>query len=149
MTRETQSDALRRGLQTLFRRFGVLSGDQTPCGKPLAPAHAHALMALLAGPSSQQALGRALGIDKSNVARLCAKLVELGQVTQVIAAEDARGRLVALTAKGERLAREVEAASRARFDALLSAVPRARRRAVLDALDVLTEAMTTLRKDDA
>ena len=33
-------------MQLVFRRFGVLAGDATPCGQPLSMAHAHALLVL-------------------------------------------------------------------------------------------------------
>jgi len=108
-------------------------------------AHAHALMVLLAkGELSQQHLGAELCIDKSNVARLCAKMTEAGQVRQRQCAKDARSRRVRLTARGERLAREVEAASGSRFSTLLTEVPPARRTQVLEALEVFVTALDAL-----
>ncbi|MBX3213622.1 MAG: winged helix-turn-helix transcriptional regulator [Labilithrix sp.] len=132
---DAQSDELRRLMQRLFRRFGTLAAEATPCGKPLPMAYAHALMVLLGrGDASQQELGRELGIDKSNVARLCARMVEAGHVSQRPDEEDGRSRRVSLTTRGERLAREVDESSRARFGALLVALPSTSREPVLDAL---------------
>lgn len=112
-------------MQRLFRRFGALAMEATPCGKPLPIAHAHALMVLLArGDATQQELGRELGIDKSNVARLCARMVEAGHVSQRQDDDDGRSRRVSLTTRGERLAREVDEASKARFGAILTALPK-------------------------
>lgn len=140
-----QSDELRRLMQRVFRRFGALATDQTPCGKPLSVAHAHALMALLSkGEASQRELGAELSIDKSNVARLCAKMVEAGHVTQRAAEDDGRSRRVSLTARGRRLAKEVEAASGDRFRALLVAVPAGKRVQVIEALQQLVTALDTL-----
>jgi DNA-binding MarR family transcriptional regulator len=128
-------DELRRLVQRLFRRFGALASDATPCGMPLSIPHAHALMLLRGGGVlSQRELGRELCIDKSNVARLCAKMASDGHVTQRAADTDGRSRLVSLTAKGERIAREVESASAARFGALLRGVPEEARPGVLTAL---------------
>jgi DNA-binding MarR family transcriptional regulator len=142
---EAESVHLRRSMQQLFRKFGALASDSTPCGKPLPMAHAHALMLLLRdGGATQQTLCRSLGIDKSNVARLCAKMVEAGHVEQSPSEADGRSRVVALTAKGRRLAEEVDVASKARFRSLLDAIPKARRDAVLSALDTLVEAMNGL-----
>lgn len=122
-------------MQRLFRRFGTLATEATPCGKPLPMAHAHALMVLLGRrDASQQELGRELGIDKSNVARLCARMVEAGHVSQRPDDEDGRSRRVSLTTRGERLAREVDESSRARFGAILVALPSASREPILDAL---------------
>ncbi|MFZ5894739.1 MAG: MarR family winged helix-turn-helix transcriptional regulator [Myxococcota bacterium] len=65
-------------------------------------AHARALMALESqGELTQQQLGQHLGIDKSNVARLCARMVDDGQVVQAVSEQDARSRLVTLTPKEE------------------------------------------------
>jgi DNA-binding MarR family transcriptional regulator len=130
-----QIDELRGLMQRLFRRFGALAGEATPCGKPLPMAHAHALMVLLGrADASQQELGRELGIDKSNIARLCARMVEAGHVSQRQSEDDGRSRRVSLTARGERLANEVDEASKARFGALLVALPPASRGAVIEAL---------------
>ena len=136
---------LRRLLQQLFRRFGVLSSESTPCGKPLSPAHAHALMVLLAnGELSQQQLGAELGIDKSNVARLCARMVEAGHASQEQSEADGRSRRVCLTAAGKRVARDVDAASTARFAALMRELPSDRHRHVVDALEQLVVAIGSL-----
>ena len=136
-------------MQRLFRRFGALSSDRTPCGKPLPVGYAHALMVLLgSGALSQQELGRELCIDKSNVARLCAKMVEAGHVVQCADAVDGRVRRVLLTRQGEALAREVDAASSARFGDLLEALPRARRAGVVSALDDLVRAVEALPAAD-
>jgi DNA-binding MarR family transcriptional regulator len=138
---EVQAHALRQTMQRLVRRFGALAAEATPCGKPLPIAHAHALMILELGPLTQQALGAELAIDKSNVARLCAKMAEAGHVVQAATEHDGRSRTVALTAKGRRLAAEVGAASRARFGALLKALPPAQRANVIDALRHLVDAV--------
>jgi DNA-binding MarR family transcriptional regulator len=148
MSKKTASagaEELRHLMQLLFRRFGVLAAGSTPCGKLLSMAHAHALMVLLArGELSQQQIGAELCIDKSNVARLCAKLVDAGHVDQRPGEHDGRSRRVSLTARGERLAREVEQASSARFGALLAALPNARREQVLESLQSLVAALDAL-----
>ncbi len=140
-----QSDELRRLMQRMFRRFGVLATDRTPCGKPLSVAHAHALMVLLSkGEASQRDLGADLSIDKSNVARLCAKMVEDGHVIQRADEDDGRSRRVSLTARGRRRAKEVEASSGDRFSALLTAVPASKRAHVIESLQHLVTALDAL-----
>ena len=145
-------DLLRTSIQRFVRAFGLLDGDQTPCGVPLAPTHAHALMALLDRErrdvaSAQQDLVRVLGIDKSNVARLCAKMIEAGHLAQAESPEDGRTWRLSLTPKGRRLAERVEDASRSRFDHVLTALPSdAARTAVIRSLDLLNEAISATRK---
>jgi DNA-binding MarR family transcriptional regulator len=143
-----EGEALRRHIQRFIRQFGVLASDRTPCGKPLAVSHAHALMVLLehrrAGRRpTQQDLGRVLGIDKSNVARLCSKMEAAGQLLQERGDRDARLRLLTLTPGGIRLALSVERASQERFERLLRSVRPGERASVLSALATLNEALAT------
>lgn len=149
---ETPADAahLRRLLQELVRGFGFLATSQTPCGQPVSPSHAHALTILLerarlGQKTSQTELGASLGIDKSNVARLCARMETAGHIRQKRPAEDRRSRHIELTGKGKGLAARIEQASHARFGALMSGVPRQKRRALLDCLAVLNTAVHALR----
>jgi DNA-binding MarR family transcriptional regulator len=143
---------LRAAVQRFVRSFGLLAGDQTPCGEPLAPSHAHALMLLFeAGHTgqrlSQQALASALGIDKSTVARLCAKMERAGHVDQQRPVVDERARLVGLTAKGKRVAERVESASRARFRDVLAAMPSAHDcHSLIVAIQRLNEAITIVSR---
>jgi DNA-binding MarR family transcriptional regulator len=133
---------LRAGVQGFVRRFGLLAPDRTPCGEALPPATAHALLFLLDAPApTQQDLVEALGLDKSNVARLCQRLERAGHVTRLVDAEDRRARRVRLTAKGHRLASRVDASSRARFDAVFAALSVRDRSVVVDALARLTAAI--------
>jgi DNA-binding MarR family transcriptional regulator len=129
------------------RDFGLLTQDATPCGRPLTTSHAHALMVLLdEGRSlSQKELADELGLDKSNVTRLCQKMEAEGQIEQVRHEQDARVRLLTLTARGAKLAREVEQASKERFATLLKAVPAAERARVFEGLALLSRAVRTLR----
>ncbi len=143
------AEALRRLMQALFRRFGVLRGDRTPCGQPLSVAHAHALLVLREQPAlTQQALAAALGIDKSNVARLCAKMVRAGHARQDPAPEDRRSRKLSLTPRGKNLAETVDQASQRRFSGLLLALPEDSHNDVLRALELLVTALNTFQEEE-
>jgi DNA-binding MarR family transcriptional regulator len=155
-SRRPSGDALRASIQRFVRSFGLLSSAQTPCGVPLPPSHAHALMALLdrerrGERSTQQDLVKVLGVDKSNVTRLCAKMVDAGHVLQDPSPDDGRAWSVSLTAKGHRVAERVEDASRTRFERLLAALPSdGAQAAVIQALDLLNDAIAkTRRMEDA
>lgn len=132
-----------------MKSFGLLQGDRTPCGTPIPLSCAYALIHLLeAGRRGdappQHELASVLHIDKSNVARLCAKMERDGLVAQRRAEGDGRSRLLALTPKGRALAERVESASSARFARLLAAVPGHVRSSLLPALEALAEAAATL-----
>lgn len=141
---------LRQLLQELVRGFGLLAASQTPCGQPVPPSHAHALMILLERArlgqrTSQTELGASLGIDKSNVTRLCSRMEAAGHAVQKRSDEDRRSRLIDLTARGSALAARIEDASHARFGALLAGVPVQKRRSLLDCLATLNTAVRALR----
>jgi DNA-binding MarR family transcriptional regulator len=144
-----QPDRLRALVQRFVRSFGLLVTKETPCGQPIAPSYAHALMVLLehGGESpemSQAELGLSLGIDKSNIARLCKRMEAAGHVSQERAPNDGRSRLLSLTTAGQRLAQRIEQASRSRFSRIVAALPRDERSAVFKSLAALNDAIETL-----
>jgi DNA-binding MarR family transcriptional regulator len=134
-------------VQAFVRDFGLLAQDATPCGKPLATSHAHALMVLLdeTRSLSQKDLADALGLDKSNVTRLCQRMEAEGQIEQARGDDDARVRLLKLTTRGTKLAREIEQSSKDRFATLLKAVPPSERARVFEGLELLSRAVRTVR----
>ena len=130
----------------------MLVTKETPCGQPISPSYAHALMVLLehvgAPPQVSQAdLGLILGIDKSNIARLCGRMEAAGHVTQERAPNDGRSRLVTLTATGKRLAQRIDQASRDRFSRIVTALPRDERSTVFESLAALNNAIGTLGRE--
>jgi DNA-binding MarR family transcriptional regulator len=144
---------LRENVQSFVRGFGLLSESKTPCGQPLQLSHAHALQMLLEGaglaPCRQKDLAASLGLDKSSIARLCARMERAGHVSQRRSTVDGRAREIELTAQGLRVARQVQTESRARFGRLLDAVPSAQRRQVLEALEILNDAVRALRRESS
>jgi len=134
---------VRAALIAFVRDFGLLSRDRTPCGKDLPISHAHALMYLftVSEPVSQRALCSQLGIDKSNVARLCSKLEQDGHLVQRADPEDGRAVRISLTSKGRVLALQLERSSRARFERVLAELPPSTHRRILDTLQDLTAAV--------
>jgi DNA-binding MarR family transcriptional regulator len=141
--------ALQVSVQTFVRSFGLLVTKQTPCGQPLTPSHAHALMVLLEreerGVTTRQSeLAERLGLDKSSVARLCERLETDAHAAQHPAPNDGRSRLLELTPRGRRMASTIQAASLARFRRVAERVPPAKRQALLESLQLLTAAVQSL-----
>jgi len=150
----TRSDALelQAAIQTFVRTFGLLVTKQTPCGQPVSPSYAHALMLLLERENgqlttTQSDLAGELGLDKSSVTRLCSRLEADQRVTQQRGEEDGRSRQLELTLRGRKMATDIQAASLERFRRVLDAIPREKRRGVLDALALLTAAVSSLGRE--
>lgn len=149
---EADARELQISVQTFVRTFGLLVTKQTPCGQPVSPSYAHALMLLLDREASgqtttQSELADTLGLDKSSITRLCSRLVADERVTQQSGPDDARSRLVALTARGRKMASNIQQASLARFDQVLQAIPHAKRRGVFGSLELLTQAVASLGEE--
>lgn len=147
----TGSDALelQTAVQTFVRTFGLLVTKETPCGQPVSPSYAHALMILLARESAgltttQSDLANELFLDKSSVTRLCARLEGDERVTQQRGEEDGRSRELALTLRGRKMASNIHAASLERFRRVLDAIPKEKRRSVIGSLAILTTAVSSL-----
>jgi DNA-binding MarR family transcriptional regulator len=123
-----------------IRAFGLLSGDRTPCGQPLAPSDAHALTEIVSddGLTQRQLVDR-LRLDRSSVSRLVDRLVARGWVERMNGPDRRTVRLIP-TSAGRRVAADVAGARAKRFAALLEAVPPDRRDEVLDAIRLLTVA---------
>jgi DNA-binding MarR family transcriptional regulator len=148
----TAARELQASIQGFVRSFGLLVTKQTPCGQPVSPSIAHALMALLereaAGVATyQHELAELLGLDRSSITRLCSRLEADGRLEQASAPDDARARLLRLTASGQRMARNLRAASLERFTRIVDAIPASKRRPLLEALQLLTAAVQTLEEE--
>ena len=148
----TAARELQASIQAFVRDFGLLVTKQTPCGQPVSPSVAHALMALLdreeAGVATHQhELAELLGLDRSSITRLCSRLETDGRLKQEPAADDARTRLLRLTASGQRMAGNIRAASLERFARIVEAIPVGKRRPLFEALNLLTAAVRTLEDE--
>lgn len=152
-TKVDTARTLQASVQAFVRSFGLLVTKQTPCGQPVTPSVAHALMILLeregkGARTYQHELAERLGLDRSSIHRLCARLESDGRIKQEPAPDDARTRRVQLTASGQRMAGNIQAASLRRFTRIVEAIPASKRQPVLDALEVLTTAVLTLEEEE-
>jgi DNA-binding MarR family transcriptional regulator len=95
----------------------------------------------------QHELSELLGLDRSSITRLCSRLEADGRLKQESAPDDARARLLRLTANGQRMAGNIRAASLERFMRIVDAIPASKRQPLLDALKALTAAVQTLEKE--
>lgn len=124
------------------RAFGLHQPERTPCAQPIPVSEAHALAELAGeGQLRQLELVRRLQLEKSTTSRVVGQLAARGWVERHPAPDDGRGVLVRLTPHGEAAAARLAAARQARFGAVLDRIPEDQRKAVLDALALLTEAV--------
>jgi DNA-binding MarR family transcriptional regulator len=133
---------LQEQLTALIRALGLLEPEQTPCGQPLSPSAAHALMELGCGESlSQGDLAARLCLEKSTVSRLVGQLEARGWVERRRAEHDGRVLLVRLTDDGRKTAERIAAARTAFFARLCERIPPGRRGDLIEAMEMLVEAV--------
>ena len=133
---------LQTSLIALVRAFGLHHPEKTPCGQSVSVAEAHALMELTQAVSlSQGELSQRLDLEKSTVSRLVSSLDRRGWIERDRNPTDRRIVEIQLTDAGKQTAAILSAARQTKFDKVLSAIPKDRQDDVLDALNILVEAI--------
>ena len=142
MNHTAATTALQDEIIAFVRAFGLHKPDQTPCGRPVSVAEAHALMELSqTAPLAQLELGRRLNLEKSTVSRLVGQLEARDWIVRERSTEDRRVMLVQLTERGRAAADDLAAAREAKFAQVLSAIPADQRAHVIESLQTLVEAI--------
>ena len=140
--RHAGDDVARMGAAVMgfVRDFGLLHPDQTPCGRPLTVAQAHALAQIEAHPGiTQRDLGATLGLARATTSELVADLVARGWLTQTPSESDRRQRCLELTAAGRRIHDDVGAVRRRLMRDLLAELPPAEQARLVDAVELLAD----------
>ena len=135
-------DSLQTSLIAFIRAFGLHHPEITPCGQSVSVAEAHALMELTQVVSlSQGELSQRLCLEKSTVSRMVGSLDRKDWIKRDRNPADRRIVEIQLTDVGKQTAATLSAARQVKFDKVLSAIPRDRQDDVIEALDILVEAI--------
>ncbi len=134
---------LQERMIALIRAFGLHKPDQTPCGRRVSVAEAHALMELSRAETLvQKELASRLRLEKSTVSRLVGMLEDRGWLERSRSRQDGRALELRLTGAGRRTAMGISEARRAKFARVLEAIPEEDRESVLKSMRILEEAMS-------
>lgn len=144
--RDEPARQLQDGLVAFVRAFGLHQPETTPCGQPIPVSEAHAIAELAqAGTLGQLELGQRLNLQKSTVSRLVTQLLARGWVQREADQSDGRASRLRLTPAGVQACDQLARARAEKFHDLLGRIPSSHHRQVLDALDILTEALRDTR----
>jgi DNA-binding MarR family transcriptional regulator len=139
---DSSASDLANAMVALVRAFGLHRPNETPCGAPVPVAEAHAIMDLAAaGPMNHGQLAVRLRLEKSTVSRLVRQLEKRNWIERTSAKHDRRVVQIRLTAAGKRAAKRLAAARHSKFDDLLAAIPKQKRRFILAAMSDLVAAL--------
>lgn len=104
-------DDIRAASRTMVRELGFMR--PTLAGTPYSASAVHAMLEIDArGAATAAQLVGVLGLDKSSVSRMVAKLAAGGEITETAADEDARLKQLSLTAQGRALIKKIHAYGR-------------------------------------
>lgn len=137
-------EPLRLASRQLVRELGFMGG--TLAGTRYPPSAVHALIEIgRAGSLSARDLCGLLNLDKSSVSRMLRKLIEAGEVEPLPDGQDARSKLLSLTAKGQGSLKSINDLARLQVDAALALLPAETRRQAVDGLAAYAEALKCCR----
>ncbi len=131
-------------LVAICRSFGVFERGNVCCGTVSVP-QCVALQALLESEREVSDLAGIVGITTSAMTRLADGLETKGWVARTRSGEDRRRVALALTPAGREEARRLRGLTERSVAALLGRIPREKRRAVLESVHLLREAIEEWR----
>lgn len=141
---ETVRDASRR----IIRELGFMRPTVGVTGLPISAVHA--LIEIGGkGTLTAAALGDILNLEKSSVSRMLRKLVESGEVAENENPDDARSKLLSLTARGRQMLDLIDRFGQGQVTGAFAHLSQDRRRTVVSGLEAYAEALRTARAGPA
>lgn len=123
--------------------------QKTPCGHALSVSEAHTLMELeKRGTLTQFELGETLRLEKSSVSRLVQQLEKKGWIARNENERDQRVKMLRLTDKGLKMARQLHRSRSDKFQRILSRIPKERRGQVIESMEWLVNALRQEEKEN-
>ena len=133
-------EAVRRFNRFYTQRIGVLHEGLLGTEFSLAEGHVLYELAHRDSPTASD-LGRDLGLDPSYLSRILGRFEKRGLLRRVPATDDARRRLLALTARGRKAFAPLDARSRAEIGAMLAPLADAEQTRLVGAMDAIESAL--------
>jgi DNA-binding MarR family transcriptional regulator/GNAT superfamily N-acetyltransferase len=132
----------------MVRELGFMGGNFA--GTDLSPSAVHALIEIENGGVTARDLGALLRLEKSSVSRMLRKLVASGDVREEAGENDARVKVLSLTAAGKKRVAAIHAFAHSQVVDALGRLKPGQDRTVLEGMRLYTHALaTTAGSEDA
>jgi len=142
MTDTEKAKQLRESIRFFERKLGVLEdGEMACCGISLTKCQALVEIGR-AGAVSLAELAELLNLDNSTMSRTVNHLVSYSLAERELDPTDRRYVSIRLTPEGQKTFQEIESNMTDYYIKVLDAIPKEKREAVLDSLQVLLKAIT-------
>ncbi|QPF90510.1 MarR family winged helix-turn-helix transcriptional regulator [Bradyrhizobium commune] len=140
-------DDIRAASRLMVRELGFM--DATVAATDYPPSAVHTILEIgIRGPMTSGELGDFLRLEKSSVSRLVRKLIDCGELRETQDEEDARSKLLSLTAKGRRSLEALHAFGRRQVRGALATLTDAEQRTVREGMMLYARALRQSREED-
>jgi len=137
-------DEIRSASRTIVRELGFMR--PTLAGTAYSASAVHALLEIDAqGGVAAAHLVTALGLEKSSVSRMLAKLIAAGDIAESASAEDARLKQLTLTGQGKALVKKIHAYGRNQVTSAMAYLNPSQQQAVAQGLSEYARALKASR----
>lgn len=149
MTSERQNiKNIRAASRLMVRELGFMNQNLAATDYP--PSAVHSMLEIEAhGSMTAAQLVQILGLEKSSVSRMLAKLVEAGELEENPSAEDARTKRLSLTGKGRETVQNINAYADQRVAAALGKLDTFTQQTVTKGLSLYARALRACRENTA
>jgi DNA-binding MarR family transcriptional regulator/GNAT superfamily N-acetyltransferase len=137
-------EQIRCASRTMVRELGFMR--TTLAGTDYSPSAVHTLLELDSrGALTAAQLVQMLGLEKSSVSRMVAKLVQAGEVAESPGDDDARTKQLSLTEQGRRSVAAIHAYGQRQVTSALAPLNNQQQLAIAQGLDGYAQALTAFR----
>ncbi|EML2063825.1 MarR family transcriptional regulator [Enterobacter asburiae] len=136
---------IRRSSRLMVRELGFMGS--TLASTNYSPSAVHTLVEIaLRKEMTASQLVQLLGLEKSSVSRMLARLIAAGELEEVISTEDARAKSLRLTAKGHETVSKINAFSNERVVTAIKRLAPAQQQTISEGLSLYANALLACRE---
>ncbi|MGE8063585.1 bifunctional helix-turn-helix transcriptional regulator/GNAT family N-acetyltransferase [Pseudomonas sp. NPDC089569] len=137
-------EQIRSASRTMVRELGFMQA--TLAGTDYSPSAVHTLLEVsVQGVMTAARLVQVLGLEKSSVSRMIARLIEAGELEESSDGEDGRTKQLILTEQGKRTVSEIHRYGQMQVTAALAPLNLSRQQTVAQGLSAYAEALQAYR----
>src|SRR6266567_9289824 len=140
-------DDIRAASRLMVRELGFMDATVAATNYPASAVHT-ILEIGIRGPMTSGELCDFLRLEKSSVSRMVRKLIDCGELRETPDADDARSKLLSLTAKGQRTLAALHAFGRQQVSGALEALTEAEQRMVREGMMLYARALRQSRDEE-
>lgn len=136
---------IRRSSRLMVRELGFMAS--TLASTPYSPSAVHTLVEIaLCKKMTAGQLVQLLGLEKSSVSRMLARLIAAGELEEVVSTDDARSKCLRLTAKGHDTVHKINTFSNARVVSAIKSLQPAQQETISRGLSLYANALLACRE---